>query len=52
MQINTTSFAKLLIPLSSLSGAKISNSVFIAGGQSSDNKPQQAYNEEISEHGQ
>lgn len=46
MQINTISFAKLLIPLSSLSRAEIGKSIFIASWQSSD-KPQQAYNEKF-----
>lgn len=38
-----SSFAKLPIPLASLSGAKIGNSIFIAGGQNSDNKAQQTF---------
>lgn len=47
-----SSFAKLPVPLSSLSGAKIGNSIFIAGGQSSDNQPQQSfYSLELGEEG-
>ena len=38
-----SSFATLPVPLSSLSGAKIGNSIFIAGGQSSDSQPQKNF---------
>jgi SSS family solute:Na+ symporter len=38
-----SSFARLPLPLSSLSAAKVGSSIYIAGGQDAGNKPQQGF---------